>query len=117
MNNLLINKLTPNIGAELKGIDLSKTLNNSSIDSIYRSLIDNKVIFFCNQVISSKSQIDFAKNFGEIESPHPVYPHVENYKEIVLLENNKNNPPDTDIWIQMLHSKKILLLHLFYIVK
>ena len=98
MNNLLINKLTPNIGAELKGIDLSKTLNNSSIDSIYRSLIDNKVIFFRNQVISSKSHIDFAKNFGEIESPHPVYPHVENYKEIVLLENNKNNPPDTDIW-------------------
>jgi len=39
-----------------------------------------------------------ANSFGEIEPPHPVYPHVEGFPEIVLLENDSNNPPDTDVW-------------------
>ena len=40
----------------------------------------------------------FAKNFGEIESSHPIYPKVQNISEIILLKNNKYNPPDTDVW-------------------
>jgi taurine dioxygenase len=39
-----------------------------------------------------------ANSFGEIEPPHPVYPHVKGFPEIVLLENDSNNPPDTDVW-------------------
>ena len=30
--------------------------------------------------------------------PHPIYPHVEGFPEIVLLKNDKDNPPDTDEW-------------------
>ena len=98
MNNLVVNKLTPHIGAELEGINLSDKLDIDDINLIYDALIDNKVIFFRNQIINSEMQINFAKFFGEIESPHPVYPHVKNFKEIVLLQNDKDNPPDTDVW-------------------
>ena len=52
---------------------------------------------FHDQIITPELYIKFAKNFGNIEKPHPVYPYVKNYKEIVLLDNNINNPPDTDI--------------------
>ena len=27
-----------------------------------------------------------------------MYPHVKDYKNIVLLENDANNPPDTNSW-------------------
>ena len=27
-----------------------------------------------------------------------MYPHVKDYKNIVLLENDENNPPDTNSW-------------------
>ena len=97
-DNLIVTKLTPKIGAEIKGIDLSNPFDVTKHELIYNILIDNKVIFFRNQIISPKMHLAFAKNFGEIESSHPIYPKVQNISEIILLKNNKNNPPDTDVW-------------------
>jgi len=93
-----INKLTPDIGAEIVCKNIFDNLSLKVCDEIYESLIENKVIFFRNQKITSNQHINFAKSFGDIEPPHPVYPHVKNYPEIVLLENDNNNPPDTDVW-------------------
>ena len=90
--------MTPNIGAEIFGKNIFENLSLKVCDAIYDSLIQNKVIFFRNQLITSEQHISLAKSFGDIEPPHPVYPHVDKYPEIVLLENDKNNPPDTDVW-------------------
>ena len=90
--------MTPNIGAEIFGKNIFENLSLKVCDAIYDSLIENKVIFFRNQLITSEQHISLAKSFGDIEPPHPVYPHVDQYPEIVLLENDKNNPPDTDVW-------------------
>ena len=98
LSNLKINKLTPNIGAEITCKNVFKNLSSKICDEIYKCLIENKVIFFRNQKITSEQHINFAKNFGEIEPPHPIYPSVDKYPEIVLLENDKNKPPDTDVW-------------------
>ena len=98
MTNYEINSLTPTIGAEISGIDLSDNLNSQDLDSIYKNLIDHKVIFFRNQNLKPEDHVAFAKSFGDIEPPHPIYPHVENFPEITLLENDPTNPPDTDEW-------------------
>ncbi len=98
MSTLQINKLTPNIGAEIFDKNIFENLSLKVCDAIYDSLIQNKVIFFRNQLITSEQHISLAKSFGDIEPPHPVYPHLDKYPEIVLLENDKNNPPDTDVW-------------------
>jgi taurine dioxygenase len=93
-----INKLTPNIGVEIVGTNIFNNLTTSVCDKIYKTLIENKVIFFRNQQLTNDQHISLAKSFGEIEPPHPVYPHVEQYPEIVLLENDEKRPPDTDVW-------------------
>ena len=98
MREYNLEQITPTIGAEISNIDLSKDLSEEKLDQIYQDLIDYKVIFFRNQEISPKNHIALAKSFGEIEPPHPVYPHVKDFPEIVLLENDANNPPDTDEW-------------------
>ena len=98
MTNYEINSLTPTIGAEISGIDLSNNLNSQDLDNIYKNLIDHKVLFFRNQNLKPENHIAFAKSFGDIEPPHPIYPHVENFPEITLLENDPTNPPDTDEW-------------------
>ncbi len=98
MSSFQIKKLTPNIGAEIIGKNIFDNLTTTICDKIYDTLIENKVIFFRNQELSNDQHINFAKSFGEIEPPHPVYPHVEQYPEIVLLENDGNRPPDTDVW-------------------
>ncbi len=98
MSNFQVKKITPSIGAEIIGQNIFNDLDSSLCDQIYNVLIENKVIFFRNQNLSNDQHIKFAKSFGEIESPHPVYPHVENFPDIVLLENDEKRPPDTDVW-------------------
>ena len=98
MREYNLEQITPTIGAEISNIDLSQDLSEEKLNQIYQDLIDYKVIFFRNQKISPKNHIALAKSFGEIEPPHPVYPHVKDFPEIVLLENDANNPPDTDEW-------------------
>ena len=98
MQQYHLNKLSPELGAEISGIDLSKDFNEEIQNKIYNDLICYKVLFFRDQNITPQFHIEFAKSFGSIEEPHPVYPHVDGFPEIVLLENDKDNPPDTDEW-------------------
>ena len=98
MKQYHLNKLSPELGAEISGIDLSKDFNEEIQNKIYDDLINYKVLFFREQNITPQFHVEFAKSFGSIEEPHPVYPHVEGFPEIVLLENDKDNPPDTDEW-------------------
>ena len=98
MSNFEVKKITPSIGAEIIGENIFDDLNPSLCDEIYNVLIENKVIYFRNQNLSNEQHIKFAQSFGEIDPPHPVYPHIDNYPEIVLLENDERRPPDTDVW-------------------
>ncbi len=91
-------KITPAIGAEVVGVDFSKPISPDLHAEIYQALLDNLVIFFGNTSISSAAHLEFAKGFGEIDEPHPHYPHVENFENIVLLENDSGAPPDTNSW-------------------
>ena len=98
MQRYHLNKLSPELGAEISGIDLSKDFSEEIQNKIYDDLIQYKVLFFREQTITPQFHVEFAKSFGSIEEPHPVYPHVDGFPEIVLLENDKDNPPDTDEW-------------------
>ena len=93
-----IEPLTPAIGAELKNLDLSQDLSAKVFDAIYQALLDHQVIFIRDANISPSAHLAFAQSFGELDAPHPIYPHVEGYKNIVLLENNADTPPDTNSW-------------------
>ncbi len=95
---LNIDPLTPAIGAEISGIDLTAPLDESTFDAIYQALLDYQVIFFRDQAISPQTHLEFAKNFGELDTPHHVYPHVEGFDNIVLLENDAHHLPDTNDW-------------------
>ena len=44
-----IQPLTPALGAEVFGIDLSKQLSQSELDAIRRALVAHQVIFFRDQ--------------------------------------------------------------------
>ena len=46
LSNLQINKLTPNIGAEIIGNNIFENLSSKICDEIYKYLIEYKVIFF-----------------------------------------------------------------------
>lgn len=93
-----VERLTPAIGAEITGIDLSSKLDQATLDEIYRTLLDNLVIFFPDQNLSAAEQLEFAKTFGPIDKPHAVYRHVAGYPQVTLLESDANEVPGTDEW-------------------
>ena len=100
-------KITPVIGAEISGVDFSKPLTASVHDAIYKALLDHLVIFFRGSDISPSAHLEFARGFGDIDEPHPLYPHVDGYEDIVLLENGSAAPPDTNSWHTDLTFKQV----------
>jgi taurine dioxygenase len=48
-DTITVDKLTPIIGAEIGGVDLSKPLGNQAFEEIHRALAENLVIFFRDQ--------------------------------------------------------------------
>ena len=103
---ITINKITQKIGAEIIGINFSNTINNNMLDGIYQALIDNLVVIIRDTNISVQTTHRFCSIFGELDTPHPVYPSVDEFEQIVKLENDANNPPDTDAWHTDLTFKK-----------
>jgi TfdA family taurine catabolism dioxygenase TauD len=59
---IAIEKLTPIIGAEISGVDISKLVSddarsNRQIDEIHRALAENLVIFFRDQHITPQQHL------------------------------------------------------------
>ena len=44
-----VKKLTPHIGAEIGGVDLSRPLGNQQFQEVHDALMENLVIFFRDQ--------------------------------------------------------------------
>jgi alpha-ketoglutarate-dependent sulfate ester dioxygenase len=61
--------LTPTIGAEVEGVDLSLPINDEWRDNIKSALLKYKVLFFRNQNVNRRQHLDFAKRFGQIYTP------------------------------------------------
>ncbi len=83
-----VNRISPNIGAELLEIDLRKDLDKKTYKSIYQALLIYKVIFFREQNLSTEEHLKFAKNFGELEV-HPFAPHKEGFPEVLSITHNE----------------------------
>jgi taurine dioxygenase len=91
-------KITPAIGAIITGVDFAAPLTSEIHDAIYQALLEHLVIFFRGTSIPPAAHLAFAESFGEVNGPHPLYPHVDGFGQIMKLENDANTPPDTDSW-------------------
>ena len=89
--------LTPVIGAEISGIDLRQPLSLDSVQWLTDQLVRYKVIFFRDQDIDPQQHLDFARDFGPLET-HPLNPK-DGFPELLVLHNDANRPAaDTAVW-------------------
>lgn len=92
-----INPLKPNIGAEVRGVDLRQPLDDA-IDTLNRALAEHGVLVFCDQDITIEQQMAFGRQFGDL-TVHPFSSHLEAHPEVIVLDYTADNPPSlTDIW-------------------
>jgi alpha-ketoglutarate-dependent taurine dioxygenase len=71
-------------GAEVRGVDLSQELSDTTVTEIRDALVRWKVVFFRNQRLDHAAQIRFGRRFGEVTPGHPYEGDVapEGFPEI-----------------------------------
>ena len=95
---LTVTRVGANLGAEITGVDLRKPMSDEVRDAIEDALVENELIIFRNQDISSENLIDLGRRFGEL-TVHPFAPRDENASVLIKFRNDETNPPfRTDVW-------------------
>ena len=90
-SGIKIQKYSPNLGAVITGVDLSKEINDDQFEIIHKAFLDNQVLFFQNQnEIAPEIHLKFGKLFGELHV-HPAAPSMPGYPEIFEIHAHKNS--------------------------
>ncbi len=89
--------LTPAIGAELTGIELSTELSGESLSAIHAALMQHQVVFFRNQHIEPWQQVDFARKLGRLRiAQRAAFELVDGIPEMALIVNDQQRPPNVN---------------------
>jgi taurine dioxygenase len=100
--SITVERLTPIIGAEIGGVDLSGPLSGAQQDEIRRALAENLVVFFRDQKLTPDQHVAFGRLFGDLHV-HPAAPHAEGRPELMIVhadaESTRANGEDwhTDV--------------------
>ncbi|MEL6245279.1 MAG: TauD/TfdA family dioxygenase [Pseudomonadota bacterium] len=88
--------LSPAIGAELIGADLSKA-DDTLVRETRAALLKHQVVFFRNQSISRGQHIAFAGAFGDLEI-HPATPKDQADREVLRIAHGPNSRGSENMW-------------------
>ena len=91
-----IEPLTPVIGAEIRGVDLSVPFENGLVGEVRRALLEWKVLFFPEQDISGEDHRAFARLWGDLEV-HPFLPEGD-VPEVVRFEKGADTKGYENVW-------------------
>ena len=85
-------RLGGNIGAEIRGVDLRRPLDDAQFAAIEAAFVRHEVIVLRDQDITLDQQMAFARRFGEL-SIHPFSPNLDDKREVIVLDYSADNPP------------------------
>lgn len=84
-----VTPLTPSIGAEIAGIDISRELTDQQVHELKRALTDHLVIFFRDQKISIEQHEAFGRRFGKLHV-HPMTA-LSGHPEVIEIKADGNS--------------------------
>ena len=94
-----VRKVTPNIGAEIHGVDLSQPLSNQQFQEIHDALMDSLVVFFHDQKITVEQHIAFGRRFGEPIIHPAASSTIAGHPEIRVVKSDENTVVATgEVW-------------------
>lgn len=90
VENFSVTKLSDAMGAEIRGVDLSRPVPEHLFEQIEKAWLEHIVIVFPDQKLTNEQHIDFSRRFGTLEI-HPSRKHnVKENPELLLLTNRKD---------------------------
>jgi taurine dioxygenase len=94
---LALERLTPALGAIVRGVDLGGRIDDAGIHAIRRALDEHLVLFFEDQELTADAQRDLAARFGDLYI-HPLYPGEDRLPEIMVLAYDATRRGHNDVW-------------------
>ncbi|PPR60242.1 MAG: Alpha-ketoglutarate-dependent taurine dioxygenase [Alphaproteobacteria bacterium MarineAlpha4_Bin2] len=82
--------LGPIIGAEVSGVDLSRSLGNQVFQEIHDALVKHQVIFFRDQAMTVEQHKAFGRLFGKLHV-HPAAPATDGDEEVITIHADENS--------------------------
>ncbi|NKC02238.1 MAG: TauD/TfdA family dioxygenase [Pseudomonadales bacterium] len=82
-----IKKLGQAVDAEIRGVDLAKTLDDATFSQIRNTFHETGVLLFRDQHLNEEQHIAFSRRFGELEIHIAKQYLLKDYPEIVVLSN------------------------------
>ncbi|MDN3222075.1 TauD/TfdA dioxygenase family protein [Pseudomonas nunensis] len=86
-NSIIVDRLTPIIGAEVGGVDLSQPLNDEQLAEVRRAFLENHVLVFRDQHLTVDQHKAFGRLFGELRAL-PVEDIDGDDPELVVIRAN-----------------------------
>ena len=65
-STLRVHSVSPVIGAEVSGVDLSRPLDDATVEGLEAALAQPLVLFFRDQSLTPERQIAFAERWGKL---------------------------------------------------
>lgn len=88
--HIAVRKLTPAIGAEITGVDLSQDIPAETFSEIERAFAENLVIFFRDQQLDPDAHVAFGRRFGDLHE-HPAAPSEPGHPELMIIAADENS--------------------------
>ena len=92
-----VKKLAYALGAEITGVDLTRPLDDATIQAIRAAWLEHLVLLIRHQDITPEQHIAFSRRFGDLEVHPNKYNHHQDYPEIYVVTNKMvgDRPSDT----------------------
>lgn len=81
-----VDRVTPNIGAEISGIDLAKVGQEEVKAELRKALVEFQVLFFRDQALTPEEHIAAATVFGDPAKAKAFFPKHERHSVIEVIE-------------------------------
>ena len=85
-----VEPLNPVVGAEISGLDLSKSLADETFKRLHEAWLGHGVVFFRDQHLSLEQHKAFGRRFGELHI-HPASPPPEGHPEIMVVHADESS--------------------------
>ena len=85
--NIEVKPLSDALGAEIIGVDLTRPLDEATLQAVLDAWHDHLVIVFRGQDISNDDQVRFCSNFGPLEEVRTGRYANENMKHTMMITN------------------------------
>ncbi len=82
-----VERVSPVIGAEVWGVDLSQPLDSTVVEHIHKALAQHLVLFFRDQDLTQAQHAAFGRCFGKLHI-HPAAPKDAEHPEILVVHGD-----------------------------